>query len=130
MARSARDTSPRIGVRGEHRLHFLAQRAVAGARPIEIVRTGRHVSRQRRMEHLGDLPPTFRRHAAARPAVSVWGVSQAGDPRPCSFRLKPEATAAQLCSDLMAGLAIDHDHELAAAAVSPAVHAWCSAMMS
>ena len=31
------------------------------------------------MEHLGDLPPTFRRHVAARPAVSVWDVSQAGD---------------------------------------------------
>jgi hypothetical protein len=40
-----------------------------------------------------------------------------------SFRLKTDATAARLCSDLMTGLARDHDHELAAAAVSPAVHA-------
>ena len=49
-------------VRGEHRVDFLAQRAVAGARPIEIARPGRRVARQRRVEDLGDLPPAFRCH--------------------------------------------------------------------
>ena len=72
-ARASSTSSPvghsccREHVGGEHGVDFVAQGAVGGAGLIEIARTGRRVARQRRVEHLGHLPPTLRRHAAGCP---------------------------------------------------------------
>ena len=63
-------TKPAGGVMGgEHRVDFVAERPVAGARVIEILRPGRRVARERRVEHFGDLVPALRPHAVARHAA-------------------------------------------------------------
>ena len=50
-------------MRGEHPVHFVAQRRIALARLVEELLAGIGIAAERGVENVGDLPPALRRHA-------------------------------------------------------------------